>query len=182
MDAETLKRIETFLAEHDRTPEAVSKAQLTQLQKADEAIRARLNRIASAKDTLKSCSINVSVIAADSGISRKTFYNNELLRLYVEKYACDPAEAASSAELQRLKARTDQYKEQVEAFLLRDIETENLRHENMKLTAEISNLQTRNKNLEDRYAALLKEMQKLRSRLAEQPGHITMLPSSTRDN
>ena len=182
MDAETLKRIETFLAEHDQTLEVFPKARLTQFQKADEAIQARLDRINSAKDTLKSCSINVSVIAADSGISRKTFYNNDFLRLYVEKYACDPAETASSAELQRLKVRTDEYREQIDAFLLRDIETENLRHENMKLTTEIFNLQTRNKNLEDQYGALLKEVQKLRSRLSSQPRHITTLPSSTQGN
>ena len=178
MDAETLKRIEAFLTEHDQTLEAVPQARLKQFQKADEAIQARLARIGSAKDTLKSCSINVSGIAADSGISRKTFYNNDLLRLYVEKYACGSEEAASSAELQRLKARTDQYKEQIDAFLVRDIETENLRHENMKLTTEISNLQTRNKNLEEQYAALLKDVQKLRSQPASQPGHITKFPSS----
>lgn len=178
MDAETLKRIETFLAEHDQTLETIPKARLTQFQKVDEVIQARLSRIAFAKDTLRNCSINVSIIAADSGISRKTFYNNDLLRLYVEKYTCDPEEASSSAELQRLKARMDQYKEQVDAFLLRDIETENLRHENMRLTVEISNLRTHNKNLEEQYAALLKEVQKLRSRLAGQPGHIIQLPSS----
>lgn len=176
MDAETLRRIETFLAEHDQTLEAVSRARLTQFQKADEAIQARLTRIASAKDTLKSCSVNVTSIATDSGISRKTFYNNDLLRLYVEKYASAPEEDVSSAELQRLKIRTDQYKKQIDAFLLRDIETENLRHENMKLTAEISNLQSHNRNLEEQYAALLKEIQKLRSQLAAQPGHVIQLP------
>ena len=117
-------------------------------------------------------------IAADSGISRKTFYNNDLLRLYVEKYAYDPEEASSSAELQRLRARIDQYKRQIDAFLLRDVETENLRHENMTLNNEISNLQKHNKNLEEQYAAILKEVQKLRSQLAGQPGHIIELPSS----
>lgn len=178
MDAETLKRIETFLAEHDQTTESISNARLTQLQKADDAIQARLAKIVAAKDTLKNCAINVSVIAIASGISRKTFYNNDLLRLYVEKYACDPNEDSSATELQRLKIRTDQYKEQIDAFLLRDIETENLRHENMKLTAEITNLQTRNKNLEKQYATLMKEVQKLRSQLAEQPAHIIQLSSS----
>ena len=117
-------------------------------------------------------------IAADSGISRKTFYNNDLLRLYVEKYAYDPEEASSSAELQRLRARIDQYKKQIDAFLLRDVETENLRHENMTLNNEISNLQKHNKNLEEQYAVILKEVQKLRSQLAVQPGHIIELPSS----
>ena len=178
MDVETLKRIDAFLAEHGQTLEAVPRARLTQFQKTDEAIQARLARIASAKETLKSCSINISAIAADSGISRKTFYNNDLLRLYVEKYAYDPEEASSSAELQRLRARIDQYKKQIDAFLLRDVETENLRHENMTLNNEISNLQKHNKNLEEQYAVILKEVQKLRSQLAVQPGHIIELPSS----
>ena len=80
--------------------------------------------------------------------------------------------------MQRLRARIDQYKKQIDAFLLRDVETENLRHENMTLNNEISNLQKHNKNLEEQYAVILKEVQKLRSQLAVQPGHIIELPSS----
>ena len=178
MDAETLKRLETFLAAHDQTLEVIPKARLAQLHKADKAIQARLDRISSAQATLKSSSINVSVIAADSGISRKTFYNNDLLRLYVEKYTYSPEEADSSEKLRRLKAHIEQYEEQIHAFLIRDIETENLRHENMRLTAEISNLQTNNKNLEEQYARMLKEVQKLRSQLAGQPGHVIELSFS----
>lgn len=178
MDAETLKRIEMFLNEQDKTIETISRSRLEQLQKTDAAIQARLLKIRGAREILKTCSINVSVIAADSGISRKTFYNNDLLRLYVEKYARDPEESASASELQRLKAKTEQYREQVDAFLIRDIETENLRHENMKLTVEIANLQSRNKNLEEHYSALMKEMQVLKTRLAEQPGHIIPLHTS----
>lgn len=175
MDAETLKRLETFLNEHDQTPDTLPPSRLDQLEKTDAVIQARLAKIGEAKETLKNCSINVSVIASDSGISRKTFYNNDLLRLYVERYARDPETAASTEEFQRLKTQTVQLRKQVDSFLIRDIETENLRHENMRLTAEISNLQTRNKNLEEQYSVLAKEAQKLRSRLAEQPGHVIPL-------
>lgn len=178
MDNEKLIRINTFLQKHGQTPETVPPARMEQFKKADAAIQTRLLKIAEAKDTLKNCSINVSVIASDSGISRKTFYNNELLRLYVEDFSHNPEETAPLAEVQRLKTRNEQYKEQIDAFLIRDIETENLRHENLKLTAEITNLQTRNRNLEERYAAIMAENQKLRTKLADQPGHIVPLPSS----
>ena len=68
MDAETLKRIGSFLEAHNQTLETVPQARLKQFQKTDEAIQARLDRITSAKETLKSCSITIPVIAADSGI------------------------------------------------------------------------------------------------------------------
>lgn len=178
MDGEKLNRIDTFLQEHDQTPETVPPARMEQFKKADAAIEARLQKITEAKDTLKNCDINISAIAADSGISRKTFYNNELLRLYVEKFSRASEETDQLTEIQRLKARIEQYKEQLDAFLIRDVETENLRQENMKLAAEIANLQTRNKNLEERYAVILSENQKLRANLASQPGHIIPIPFS----
>lgn len=178
MDAEALNRIKAFLYDHEQTIEAISKARLEQLQKADSAIQARLSEAAKAREILKTSSINVSVIATDSGISRKTFYNNDLLRLYVEKYTRDPEDQASPEELQRVKSKNDELRQQLEAFLVRDVETENLRHENMKLTSEISNLQTRNKNLEEQYSALIKEMQHLRAQLSESPGHIIQFPIS----
>ena len=175
MDAETLTRIRAFLEEQGKTIDAIPNSRLLQLEKADSAIQKRLANIEKARNTLKTCSINVSAIAADSGISRKTFYNNDNLRLYVEKYAHDPEDQTAAAEVQRLKTQNEHYKAQIQAFLIRDIDTENLRHENTKLAKEITNLQTRNKNLEERYAALVKEIQKSRSDLAENSGSIIRL-------
>lgn len=179
MDEETLKRINSFLNEQGQSIKSIPKNRLQQLEKTDKAIQERLLQIAKAKDILNTCKINVSVIAEDSGISRKTFYNNDLLRLFVEKYSHEPEESASLSELQRLKEKNQQFKLQVDAFLIRDIETENLRHENMKLATEISHLQTLNQNLEKQHSNLIKEMQNLRQSLAkaEQTAKIIQLPS-----
>ncbi len=42
MDAETLKRIENFLAEHDHTINTISKARLMQFEKTDNAIQRKI--------------------------------------------------------------------------------------------------------------------------------------------
>ncbi len=60
----------------------------------------------------------------------------------------------------------------------KDVETENLRHENRKLTIEISNLQKRNKKLEEQYASLLKESRATQSTQNGTQCHITEFPSS----
>ena len=176
MDAETLTRIRTFLEGQGQALESIPKSRLVQLEKVDSAIQKRLASIAEARNTLRNCCINVSTIAADSGISRKTFYNNDILRLYVERYANDSETPALTNEVQRLKIQNEQYKAQIDAFLVRDIETENLRHENIKLAMEIANLQVRNKNLEERCAALVRKEQMPRSGLAKESGTVIQLP------
>ena len=178
MDAEKNSRITAFLTAHDMSLESLPKARQAQLLKVDKAVQERLRKLSEADEVLRTCAVNVSAISADTCISRKTFYNNELLRLYVEQFASDPDDRGSCQESSRLKERNDQLAEQVQAFLLRDIETENLRHENMKLTAEIKNLENRNKTLESEYAKSVEELRKLRSQIASQSDHIIKMPSS----
>lgn len=174
---ERIERIQAFLVTQNASIDTLTKSRLTQFEKVDDAIQTRLQAVTAAKETLKTTGINVSVIAADTGISRKTFYNNDLLRLYVEHYAiADEEDSVAASDFDRIKTKNEELSAQVKAFVLRDIDSENLRHENMKLQQEIRNLNTRLQNLEGQYEQAQSEISDLRRRLSEKPGHIIQMP------
>lgn len=179
MENEKITRINEFLVRHGASIDTISKQKIAQFEKVDDAVQARLAEINRAKDILQGKSINVSVIAADTGIARKTFYNNELLRLYVEEHSsmCDE-KTASAGDMERLKARCEELEEQVRLFLLRDFETENLHHENMRLQVEIQNLQSRNTSLEEQYEQLQENYADAKRSLATGGRIIQMKPKN----
>lgn len=167
MENEKITRINEFLARHGASIDTISKQKMAQFEKVDDAIQARLAEVNKAKEILQGKPINVSVIATDTGIARKTFYNNELLRLFVEEYSSSPDDkTASAGDVERLKARCEELEKQVRLFLLRDLETENLRHENMRLQVEIQTLQDRNTALEEQYEQLQEDYADLKRKSA----------------
>lgn len=174
MENEALTRINSFLAQHGASSETISKSRMSQFEKVDTAIQSRLSEIQKAQDVLKGKPINVSTIATDTGIARKTFYNNDMLRLFVEAYSTPTEEkVASMEEIERLKRKYNEAEQQIKQFLLRDIETENLRQETIKLQAEIQNLQNRNRSLETQYELIQKENSELKKRL---PANSNIIP------
>ena len=99
---------------------------------------------------MKNNNINISIVSSESGISRKTFYNNKLLKMYVEYYSTDTEEKnVPESEFERIKLRNEELTKQIHKLVLRDIETENLRHQILELNKEIENLQIRNNYLEE---------------------------------
>ena len=60
---------------------------------------------------------------------------------------------------------------------MRDIDTENLRHENDELNREIINLQNRNQSLESEYEELQKEISILKRTLVEKNINVIAFPS-----
>ena len=166
MENEALTRINSFLAQHGASSETISKSRMAQFEKVDTAIQSRLMEIQKAQDIMKGRPINVSTIATDTGIARKTFYNNDLLRLFVEAYSTSSEDrTASQVDLDRFKSKYDEAERQIKQFLLRDIETENLRQENMRLQAEIKNLEKRNNSLETQCEQLQSENAELRQQV-----------------
>lgn len=154
MDDERLKRIDAFLAPYGASVTTLPASRSKQLEKVDEAIQRRLAAIKEAHGVLQKNSINVSTISVDTGISRKTFYNNEILRLYVEYYAekvCTDDQASKTVEIESLKQKNEDLSQQVRKFVMRDIDTENLRQENFSLTLEVERLNRRIKSLESQY-------------------------------
>ena len=181
MENDALKRISDFLAQNGASIDTISKSRLAQFEKVDAAIQTRLSEVKKAQDLLKTNPINVSTIAADTNIARKTFYNNDMLRLYVEGYSVTTDEkTASAGDLERCRARCEELERQVKQFLLRDIETENLRHENMRLQVEIQNLEKRNQSLEEQYAEIQCENDELRKQTPVRKPMI--LPFNRNDN
>ena len=164
MDQEKIERLNSFLYQHSQSIDSIPKSRLNQLDKIDDAIQAKLKSIESAKAILKGNNINVSIISNETNISRKTFYNNDLLRLYVEKYETDGNESSSfEKEITNLKEKNNELSYQVKCFLLRDIETENLKNEIDELNKEIVNLQVRNESLEQECERLRVELDKART-------------------
>lgn len=172
MESEKISRINAFLARHGASIDTISKQKLAQFEKVDDAIQARLADINKARDILQGKPINVSAIAADTGISRKTFYNNDTLRLFVEEYsACSGDKTGAEGDAERLRARCEELEAQVRMFLLRDVATENRRHENMRLQTEIQNLQARNTTLEEQYERLQDDYAELKCKFPN-GGHV----------
>lgn len=170
MDEQKIARIDAFLKLNGSSVESLSKSRLAQFEKVDDAIQTRLVEIEKAKETLKSIGINVSVIATDTGISRKTFYNNELLKEFVESYSTIDVEksvsAVSASELEKIKTKNNELQKQINGFVLKDIETENLRHEIKELNREIQNIQERNESLESQYEELQAELSEAKKQLS----------------
>ena len=166
MENEKINRINTFLNEHGASIDTIPSARKIQFEKIDEAIQKRASELLKAKDILKNNTINISTIAIDTDIARKTFYNNELLKVYVEEYSLlfEDKSMAYTEEIERLKAKIKELEEQIHKFLIRDVETENLRHENMKLQLEIQHFQDRNNSLEEQYAKLQNNYEELRKK------------------
>lgn len=155
--------------------DTISKTRLIQIEKADDAVQSRLKAFFDAQDVIKSSAINVSSIATDTGISRKTFYNNDLLRLYVESYSVsNDNKTIAATEFDKLKEKYDLLCQRIQGFTLRDIDTENLRHENTMLNREIISLRNRNKSLEENNEKLQIELSNTKNKLIK--GKIYRLP------
>lgn len=166
MENEKVKRINEFLACHETSIDTISKQKISQFEKVDDAIQSRINLINQANEIIKNCKINISMISKDTNISRKTFYNNSLLKAFVENYSTPDEKTSDVAELEKIKAKNSQLTLQIKNFVLRDIETENLRQEIKELNREIHNLQIRNESLENQYEELQLELSNAKRELA----------------
>lgn len=167
MDEQKLNRIQAFLFQLNASIDTLPKAKISQLEKIDDAIQKRLTEVKKAQETLKNFSINISSIAADTDISRKTFYNNELLKLYVEQFSTSEytdEKTVKASDYEQLKEKNEILNQEIRDFVARDIDIENVKHENSKLTHEIVNLRKRIDSLESEYEKAQKELSALKSK------------------
>lgn len=163
MENEALTRINEFLSTHNASVYTIPKVRLNQFLKVDAAIQARLVKIIEAHELLKGRPFSISVIANESGVARKTFYNNDLLGQYVEMYSelypC-PKEA-NSADLERLQKKCEEAEARLSQFYQRDVRMQEIMHENIKLQDEIRLLQNRNNALEAQCEQLRAKMESI---------------------
>ena len=132
MDDNQMKRIEAFLKSQGLDIGSVPKQRIKQLQKIDEAVQKRLTAISEAQQMLRDNSISIASIATDSGITRKTFYNNEILKQYVESFTSvdgEPGKLVKASEIDSMKKRLDEQADDIAKMVVRDIDIESVRHE-----------------------------------------------------
>lgn len=166
MEDEKLKRINVFLANQGKSCDTLPKSQVQYLLKIDDAIQSRKDKIKSAEATLKEQSINVLNIASDTKIARKTFYNNELLRLYVEFCASEVnvAQLENKEIIRNLQSKNSDLESELQTLLSRDIETALLRKELAATQRELSFFIKAHEDLEHKYEMLLSNKERMASK------------------
>lgn len=151
MDEQVLKRLQDFLSLRNQSTDTITLRRLQQLAKVDAAIQKRKQAITSAQEAIKANAINIQTIASDSGISRKTFYNNELLKEYVESCANldnEKTRSVKASEYEYLKKQVETLATDLHAMQVRDIKAEINRHdiEQLQKFIEIKDQQIENLN------------------------------------
>ena len=162
MDDNQMKRIETFLKSQGLDIGSVPKQRINQLRKIDDAVQKRLTSISEAQQMLKDNSISIASIATDSGITRKTFYNNEILKQYVESFTSvdgEPGKLIKASEINSMRKRLDEQADDIAKMVARDIDIETLRHEADELRKVIDDKDKQIQNLTEMYESTLAELQ-----------------------
>ena len=167
MDDEKIKRLNAFLATHKTSCEIISSSQVNYLSRIDDAIQARLCEIKSAEATLKARRITIQSIAEETQISRKTVYNNKLLKQYIESYMSVPLDVLTEnkEQIKSLQNEVSQLQEEKKKFVLRDCEIEMIRKALETTQQLLEKKQQEYNDLEAKYRNLLHE----RDLVAERP-------------
>ena len=148
MDDEKLIIMDNFLKSHGSSFETLSKNKKIQFEKTYDALIQRKEYYENARSELKNNKITVASIADDTGIARKTFYNNPLLKLLVNEFANSVSNPLSEKGYAKAKEQINNLSKQVKLMSIRDSETEALRHENDDLKREITEKDIRIHDLE----------------------------------
>ena len=140
----------SFLSSRRMAPETLGAREYAHLAAAERAIAARAEEADAARAKLKACKVNVTSIAGDMGITRKTVYNNPVLEAYIEHCAKQCAQVGDRDEQARLRERAAELEDQVRKLVLRDVEAEVLRHENVELKRELMRCESRIREMDAR--------------------------------
>ena len=162
MDDDRMNRIEAFLKSHGLDVGSVPKQRIKQLEEIDDAIQWRLEAITEAQKIIKDSSISIASIAADSGITRKTFYNNEILKQYVESFTYidnEPGKLVKVSEIESMKKQIKEQADDINKMVARDIDVEALRYEADELRKVIDAKNKQIQNLTEMYESTLAQLQ-----------------------
>ena len=168
MDDTQMTRIESFLKGQGLDIGSMPRQRIKQLLMIDVVVQKRLQAIKQAQKIVKDNSISIVTIANESGITRKTFYNNEILKKYVESFTSvdgEPGKLVKASEISNLKKRIAEQSEEIAKMAARDIDIENLRHEADELRKVISNKDRQIQNLTEMYESTLLDLHKERAKV-----------------
>lgn len=166
MDAIKEHALQDFLLAHGNSLEALPKSRRDQLSKVYDAVERRKIAMHDAKKSFSENSITIIAVAAETGIARKTFYNNELLKQYIEEQASKLDDTKTLAkERAEYKEQVEQLKEENWLLTLRDLDTLKLEHQISELSKEIAEKDTRIVNLEKEYEKVCAELSEAQLKL-----------------
>lgn len=152
------KVLDDFLSKNKKSEDTIGRSLKKNLLAVEEEITKRQQIITDAQKTIRENTINIKAIAEATGISRKTFYNNELLAKFVEENAT--VDSVSREETKKLRSRLDDAEDRLLKMMHRDLETEMLRYQITKLQAELETSHNRIKALEEQHEQDLRRMNK----------------------
>jgi predicted RNase H-like nuclease (RuvC/YqgF family) len=152
------KVLDSFLSRNKKDDSTIGKSLNKNLLAVEEEIIKRQQAITDAQKTIKENAINIKSIADATDISRKTFYNNELLAAFVNENST--VDKASKEELQKVKTKLEDTETKLYKIIEKDIDKEILLHQINKLQQELEISHKRIKSLEKQHEEDLKKMNK----------------------
>ena len=153
--------LDKFLISKNKSKDTISKTLYKELLTVEDEVAKRKDNITKSEQVVKENSINVKSISEATGISRKTFYNNDLLNTFVQEHITVDKE--SKDEINKLKENLKDKEEKINKLLYRDIDFISMQNELSKLQNELEYANNRIKALEKQHeqdiAKLNKEKQ-----------------------
>lgn len=134
---EVLETIKNRLAQIGYDYESLTTAQQKHLNRIEPEISRRLTEQRQALNTIKENKINIASITSTVSITRKTAYNNDVLKNYIE-YAGKLYDASyPTIGLSELKEQLSESKDIIEKMVRRDANVENMKSEIAELQKEV---------------------------------------------
>lgn len=150
--------LDKFLLNNKKDQNTISKVLHKELLLVEEEILKRKSNIEQAQTAIANNAINVKTIAESTKISRKTFYNNDLLnKLVVENSTSSSVDKEESI---KLKEKLKDAESKLLKMYERDVDCEILNHQISKLQDELTVANKRIKSLELQHEEDLKKLNK----------------------
>lgn len=129
------KLLDDYLLLNKQSQDTIPKGLYDKLLKVETEIVHRQEMVEDAYQSIKTNSINIKAISEATNISRKTFYNNDLLGGFVASNSMnnDP----TKEELKKLKEQLHESESKVKKLVERDIDVETLKHVIANLEKEL---------------------------------------------
>lgn len=168
MDEKVKREINAVLAKVRKDIDVLPTATQKQLVLIHDAIDNMADQYDSAKNVMKAAQVNITNVSRISGISRKTFYNNDVLKEYVELSA-DRTPSLTSPDnitLGKYKAQIADLKQRINDFLANNtVDSENAKCDYDELLETYSALQKQYDILREQYDRIVKEREELQKQV-----------------
>ena len=148
--------LNNFLKHNKKDLDTIGKSLKRNLERVEEEILSRQKAVADSEHIIRDNAINIKVIADATGISRKTFYNNELLAAFVN--ANSTVDKTSKEELQKVKSKLEDTEAKLYKIIEKDIDKEILFQQINKLQQELEVSHKRIKSLEKQHEDDMKKL------------------------